>query len=65
MGSAAGLALPGSDPALFTSQNFLLTIVVGLIDLYLGRRLKLTAGQVIGLALAAGLLKLSGYSSVH
>lgn len=65
MGSAAGLALPGSDPALFTSQNFLLTIVVGLIDLYLGRRLKLTAGQPIGPALAVGLLNLSDYGSVH
>ena len=65
MGSAAGLALPGSDPALFTSQNFLLTIVVGLIDLYLGRRLKLTAGQPISPALAVGLLNLSDYGSVH
>ncbi|MGB0539396.1 MAG: AbrB family transcriptional regulator [Paracoccaceae bacterium] len=65
VGSAAGLALPGSDPALLTTQNLLLTLVVGLIGLYLGRRLKLPAGQLIGPALAAGLLNLSGYGSVY
>ena len=65
VGSTAGLALPGSNPSMFKSQNLLLTLLIGLISFYFGRWLKLPTGQFIGPALAAGLLNLSGYGSVQ
>jgi membrane AbrB-like protein len=63
LGSAAGLKIGISNREM-TAQGITISLLAALVGLFLGRRLKLPAGQLMGPLVMAALVNLSGLATI-